>query len=73
MGMPRETHEQCAAHKRVQPEMRACQQAVEHVCALEWRQDISHDISMQTICGQSHPSDLTNCKSSQLQSHSKSI
>jgi hypothetical protein len=59
-GMPRETREQRAARKQVQAEMRARQQAAELARALERRQDISHDISMQTIRGRSRPSDFSN-------------
>ena len=59
-GMPRETREQRAARKQVQAEMRARQQAAELARALDRRQDISHDISIQTIRGRSRPSDFSN-------------
>ena len=59
-GMPRETREQRAARKQVQAELRARQQAAELARALERRQDISHDISIQTIRGRSRPTDLAN-------------
>ncbi|KAH9023169.1 hypothetical protein EDB85DRAFT_1894926 [Lactarius pseudohatsudake] len=48
-----ETREQCAARKQVQAEMHARQQAAELARALERRQDIPHDIIMQTIRGRS--------------------
>ena len=59
-GMPRETREQRAARKQVQAEMRARQQAAELARALERRQDIPHDITMQTIRGRSRPSELAD-------------
>ncbi|KAI9436117.1 hypothetical protein BJY52DRAFT_658748 [Lactarius psammicola] len=59
-GMPRETREQRAARKQVQAELRARQQAAELARALERRQDIPHDVTMQTIRGRSRPSELTD-------------